>query len=189
LQPFGFAGGVWDPLTGLLRFGARDYDPQTGRWTARDPILFWGHSPNLYAYAFLDPVNFIDPDGENPLLAALPAAGAAIAADGPLPVGDAIAAGILIAAGIDLLFGDEPETLDFPAEPIGPRDKPVAPGRGCPRPQEDYRRPPPPTFEPADPQDNEPPTEDDLWKNEDRRGLWDNVGDFIDGLGEILGGG
>ncbi|HLG56456.1 MAG TPA: hypothetical protein VI485_14055 [Vicinamibacterales bacterium] len=26
-QPFGFAGGLYDPDTGLIRFGARDYDP------------------------------------------------------------------------------------------------------------------------------------------------------------------
>jgi hypothetical protein len=26
-QPFGFAGGIWEPATGLVRFGARDYDP------------------------------------------------------------------------------------------------------------------------------------------------------------------
>ena len=30
-QPFGFAGGLYDPDTGLVHFGARDYDPQTGR--------------------------------------------------------------------------------------------------------------------------------------------------------------
>jgi YD repeat-containing protein len=29
-QPFGFAGGLYDPHTGLVRFGARDYD--TARW-------------------------------------------------------------------------------------------------------------------------------------------------------------
>src|SRR5690606_26154069 len=29
-QPFGFAGGIYDPHTGLVRFGARDYDPATG---------------------------------------------------------------------------------------------------------------------------------------------------------------
>ena len=29
----GFAGGLHDPDTALVRFGARDYDPATGRWT------------------------------------------------------------------------------------------------------------------------------------------------------------
>ena len=30
-QPFAYAGGLYDTDTGLIRFGARDYDPQTGR--------------------------------------------------------------------------------------------------------------------------------------------------------------
>jgi RHS repeat-associated protein len=60
--PFGFAGGLADPDTGLVRFGARDYDPATGRWTARDPILFAG-GLHLYAYAANDPVNRVDRDG------------------------------------------------------------------------------------------------------------------------------
>ena len=29
-QPFGFAGGMYDAATGLVRFGARDYDAETG---------------------------------------------------------------------------------------------------------------------------------------------------------------
>jgi RHS repeat-associated protein len=62
-QPFGFAGGLYDPHTGLTRFGARDYDAFTGRWTAKDPIGFNGRSTNLYSYAQDDPVNYIDPDG------------------------------------------------------------------------------------------------------------------------------
>ena len=32
-QPFGFAGGLYDHQTGLIRFGARDYDSEAGRWT------------------------------------------------------------------------------------------------------------------------------------------------------------
>ena len=67
-QPFGFAGGIYDPDTGLVRFGARDYDASAGRWTAKDPILFDGRQTNLYAYADNDPVNFIDPSGEIVLL-------------------------------------------------------------------------------------------------------------------------
>ncbi len=35
---FGFAGGLYDRDTGLIRFGFRDYDPDKGRWTAKDPI-------------------------------------------------------------------------------------------------------------------------------------------------------
>ncbi len=64
-QPFGFAGGLYDYQTGLVRFGARDYDPEMGRWTNRDPLLFRGRSANLYEYCGNDPVNWIDPDGLN----------------------------------------------------------------------------------------------------------------------------
>ncbi|HZQ21875.1 MAG TPA: RHS repeat-associated core domain-containing protein [Terriglobales bacterium] len=61
--PIGFAGGLRDPDTGLIRFGARDYDPVAGRWTASDPIRFDGGDPNLYRYAVADPVNRRDPAG------------------------------------------------------------------------------------------------------------------------------
>ena len=62
-QPFGFAGGLYDQDTKLLRFGARDYDPTTGRWTSKDPIRFNGGDTNLYGYVLNDPVNFFDPAG------------------------------------------------------------------------------------------------------------------------------
>jgi RHS repeat-associated protein len=62
-QPFGFAGGLYDRDTGLTRFGARDYDAEVGRWTAKDPIGFQAQDPNLYGYVFNDPVNDIDPAG------------------------------------------------------------------------------------------------------------------------------
>ncbi len=61
--PFGFAGGLHDRDTGLVRFGARDYDPAIGRWTAKDPIDFAGGDENLGAYCGNDSVNFIDPKG------------------------------------------------------------------------------------------------------------------------------
>ena len=62
-QPFGFGGGIYDPDTGLVRFGARDYDPMVGRWTATDPIRFYGGTTNLYEYVLNDPVNLNDPTG------------------------------------------------------------------------------------------------------------------------------
>jgi RHS repeat-associated protein len=61
-QPFGFAGGLYDRDTGLVRFGARDYDPSVGRWTNKDPIRFDG-GLNLYEYVSGDPVNGIDATG------------------------------------------------------------------------------------------------------------------------------
>ena len=62
-QPFGFAGGLYDRDTKLVRFGARDYDPEIGRWTSKDPIQFNGGDSNLYGYVFQDPVNFTDSTG------------------------------------------------------------------------------------------------------------------------------
>jgi len=61
--PFGFAGGLYDSDTKLTRFGYRDYDAYTGKWTAKDPIGFGGGDSNLYGYVLGDPVGGIDPMG------------------------------------------------------------------------------------------------------------------------------
>ncbi|HEX3775292.1 MAG TPA: RHS repeat-associated core domain-containing protein [Polyangiaceae bacterium] len=61
--PFGFAGGMYDVDTGLVRFGARDYDPVLGRWISKDPVRFGGRQANLYVYVNDDPVNGQDPTG------------------------------------------------------------------------------------------------------------------------------
>ncbi len=61
--PFGFAGGLYDADTGLVRFGARDYEPETGRWTAKDPVRFAAGDTNLYGYVLSDPLNRMDPTG------------------------------------------------------------------------------------------------------------------------------
>ena len=50
----------------MTRFGARDYDAEAGRWTAKDPILFDGGDTNLYGYVVGDPVNWVDPEGLEP---------------------------------------------------------------------------------------------------------------------------
>ena len=66
-QPFGYAGGLFDSVTGLVRFGARDYNAQAGRWTVKDPAGFDGADANMYRYASADPLNFMDPSGLRPL--------------------------------------------------------------------------------------------------------------------------
>jgi len=63
-QPFGFAGGIYDPATGLVRLGLRDFDPEVGRWTSKDPMRFGGGAANLYEYVGSDPVNHTDPTGQ-----------------------------------------------------------------------------------------------------------------------------
>ena len=98
-QPFGFAGGLHDADTGLIRFGARDYDPYGGRWTSRDPLRFDGGDTNLYAYGGGDPVNTTDPEGLVPA-----AAGAACFTPPGAPVCGAIGAGLL-AAGAGVAIG------------------------------------------------------------------------------------
>ena len=65
-QPFGFAGGLYDPDTTLVRFGSRDYSPSTGRWMAKDSILFASGDSNLYEYARNDPLNLTDSVGTEP---------------------------------------------------------------------------------------------------------------------------
>jgi RHS repeat-associated protein len=91
--PFGFAGGLYDPDTSLVRFGARDYDASVGRWTSKDPLRFEAAQDNLYGYVFNDPVNFKDQGG---LLAGVDDAAEAAAA--------AAAAGAAAAYGLVCLL-------------------------------------------------------------------------------------
>lgn len=61
--PIGFAGGLHDRDLGFVRFGWRDYDTLTGRWTAPDPMGDAGGGPDWYGYCLDDPVNVADPLG------------------------------------------------------------------------------------------------------------------------------
>jgi RHS repeat-associated protein len=78
IQPFGFAGGMYDVDTRLVRFGARDYDPEVGRWISKDPILFKGGQTNFYVYAANDPINHVDSNGEFAQIAAAAFLGASL---------------------------------------------------------------------------------------------------------------
>jgi RHS repeat-associated protein len=61
--PLGFAGGLHDCDLGFVRFGWRDFDTYTGRWTAPDPLRDAGGDPDWYGYCLDDPVNGVDPLG------------------------------------------------------------------------------------------------------------------------------
>jgi RHS repeat-associated protein len=61
--PLGVGFGLHDRDTGWVRMGWRDYDPETGRFTALDPIGYAGGDSDLYGYCLDDPVNNADPLG------------------------------------------------------------------------------------------------------------------------------
>jgi RHS repeat-associated protein len=131
-QPFGFAAGLYDQQTGLVRFGARDYDPDIGRWTAKDPILFGGRSPNLFEYTFSDPINFADRDGR---IADVLVVGGVL-----VILGAALSYEVWLTtpAGRDWLDRQRRRPLPLPlpspppAESRRPRYRPGAPGKTCP---------------------------------------------------------
>ncbi|WP_239057885.1 RHS repeat-associated core domain-containing protein [Pseudodesulfovibrio sp. JC047] len=61
--PIGYAGGLHDQNLDFVRFGWRDYDTNTSRWTAPDPLGDKGGDPDWYGYCLDDPVNGVDPLG------------------------------------------------------------------------------------------------------------------------------
>ncbi|WP_143118454.1 RHS repeat-associated core domain-containing protein [Actinomadura madurae] len=63
----GFLGGTQDP-TGLTHLGAREYDPDTGRFISVDPVMDQAdpQQMNGYTYANNNPVTHADPDGQCP---------------------------------------------------------------------------------------------------------------------------
>ena len=58
-----------EPATTLAYFRARWYDAATGSWLTPDPRGYSAGSSNLYAGFANDPVNHIDPEGEEPITA------------------------------------------------------------------------------------------------------------------------
>ncbi len=124
-QPFGFAGGLYDQHTQLTRFGARDYDALSGRWTAKDPKGFAGGDSNLYSYALGDPISFLDPAGgdvapESTAEAAVYVVGAglgflllAVTAPVSVPVGIVVAAlGVGLVAGGTVVADESAAEID-----------------------------------------------------------------------------
>jgi RHS repeat-associated protein len=108
-QPFGYAGGLYDPDTGLVRFGARDYDPHIGRWTAPDPIGFNGGRTNLWVYAGNSPATLVDITGHFEV-----GVGIEVRFDAILPT----SGGFLGSGGIDLQFTTNAGIDVYLVEPV-----------------------------------------------------------------------
>ncbi|MBI5592932.1 MAG: RHS domain-containing protein [Deltaproteobacteria bacterium] len=65
-----FPGQYFDDETGLHYNWNRFYDPETGRYVTADPIGLDG-GMNLYGYVDSNPVNLIDPSGQNAIACTL----------------------------------------------------------------------------------------------------------------------
>jgi RHS repeat-associated protein len=105
-QALGYAGGLADPSTGLVRFGARDYDPSVGRWTAKDPADLVAARGDLYTYAADSPMSLRDENGRWIVQAAGAIVGAIAGGVGAAHQGGsglAVARGALIGAGVGLI--------------------------------------------------------------------------------------
>ena len=64
-QKFGFGGKELSEELGLhtMDFGARNYDPTIGRWHVIDAMAEKAPDLTPFRYAFNNPINVIDPDG------------------------------------------------------------------------------------------------------------------------------
>ncbi|WP_449657225.1 polymorphic toxin-type HINT domain-containing protein [Streptomyces hazeniae] len=61
----GFVGGTNDETSGLVRLGAREYEPSTGRFVSADPVMVLTNPQQIngYSYANHNPVTTSDPTG------------------------------------------------------------------------------------------------------------------------------
>ena len=83
LQPYRFNGKESQEFAGLpyLDYGARYYHPLSSRWTTMDPMAEKYYSVSPYAFCSNNPVNFVDWDGDFPLVANLVGGIASVAVD------------------------------------------------------------------------------------------------------------
>jgi RHS repeat-associated protein len=65
-NPYAFKAGITDRASGLVKFGIRWYEAETGTWTQQDTldVPLDPSNANRYEFAGGDPVNGADPSGE-----------------------------------------------------------------------------------------------------------------------------
>jgi RHS repeat-associated protein len=66
--PYSFNAKELDEETGLYYYGARYYDALISLWLSADPLQEKYPNVSTYAYTFQNPVKYIDPTGNEPIL-------------------------------------------------------------------------------------------------------------------------
>jgi RHS repeat-associated protein len=99
LTRYGFTGREREDATGLVYYRARWYDPRQGRFLSEDPLGLTA-GPNLYEYAYDNPLRFVDPTGNQGWEIVVGGGGAAaLGGGGGAAAGGAAAGGALVAGG------------------------------------------------------------------------------------------
>lgn len=64
-NPYKWGGKEWDEEQGAYDFDARMYSASDARWTTMDPLCEKNYSISSYSYCAGNPVNLVDPDGQD----------------------------------------------------------------------------------------------------------------------------